>query len=214
MDAPFGPEMVVVPAGTFTMGSADGVGSASERPQHQVTIPHAIAVGRIKVTFAQWVTALHANGVRRDPSPGLWGSDFEREPVVGISWYDAKAYVKWLSRNTGKPYRLLSEAEWEYACQAGPTLIALIARGVPETNSFDLHDMYSDIGEWCEDCWNPNYLNKPESLHQTGGAWTAGNRTRRVVRAGQNAPSAQRIKYVPNNHSGSIGFRVARALIT
>jgi len=135
------PEMVVVPAGTFMMGSPESErapiqaalvayaivpgGSTSpplstESPQHNVTVARPFAVGRFQVTFNEWdacVTDGGCNGYR--PSDQGWGRN--RRPVINVNWDDAKAYVAWLSHKTGKIYRLLSEAEWEYMARAGTT---------------------------------------------------------------------------------------------
>ncbi len=119
-DCPECPEMVVVPAGSFMMGSPSSEEGRDddEGPQHRVTIPAPFAVGKYEVTFAEWdacVAAGGCNGYRPDDQG--WGRG--RRPVINVSWDDAKAYVRWLSRKTGERYRLLSEAEWEYAARAG-----------------------------------------------------------------------------------------------
>ena len=132
------PELVVVPAGSFTMGSPSSEEGRydDEDPQHRVAIAAAFAVGKYEVTrgeFAQFVRATgHSTGnACRTYEHGKWegrsGRGWEdpgfrqdgREPAVCVSWDDAKAYVRWLSRKTGERYRLLSEAEWEYAARAG-----------------------------------------------------------------------------------------------
>jgi len=109
-DCPDCPEMVVVPAGAFDMGDLDGSGQSHEKPVHRVTIPRPFAVGKYEVTQAEWVAVMGSN-----PSH-LKG---DRNPVEQVSWNDAKEFVKRLSAKTGKSYRLLSEAEWEYAARAG-----------------------------------------------------------------------------------------------
>ncbi|HTT39786.1 MAG TPA: formylglycine-generating enzyme family protein [Burkholderiales bacterium] len=132
------PEMVMLPAGSFTMGSPGSEAGRwpREGPRHTVTIAHPFAVGRFEVTrgeFARFVreTGYTAGGgcyfwsgsrAESQPSkdwrsPGFWQT--ERDPVVCVSWLDAKAYTRWLAAKTGKPYRLLTEAEWEYAARAG-----------------------------------------------------------------------------------------------
>jgi formylglycine-generating enzyme required for sulfatase activity len=113
------PEMVVVPAGTFMMGSPDSEKErlANEGPQHQVTFARPFAVGRFAVTFDEWDACVAAGGCNGyKPSDRGWGRG--RHPVINVSWNDAKAYVAWLSDKTGKSYRLLSEAEREYVTRA------------------------------------------------------------------------------------------------
>ena len=117
------PEMVVIPAGSFMMGSPDGEAdrSPAEGPQRQVTIPRPMAVGKFEVTFAEWEACVAGGGCQGNPSPGDEGWGKDKQPVINVSWDDAVEYVKWLSQKTGKTYRLLTEAEWEYAARAGTT---------------------------------------------------------------------------------------------
>ena len=128
------PEMVVVPAGSFMMGSpeSESKGFSDERPEHRVTIGQAFAIGKYEVTFAEFDACVDAGGC--DHGPKHWrGSQIllrsriwrflERTdlPVIDVSWDDAQQYVRWLSRMTGADYRLPSAAEWEYAARAGTT---------------------------------------------------------------------------------------------
>jgi formylglycine-generating enzyme required for sulfatase activity len=235
-DAEFAAEMVVVPSGEFWMGSKDGEGEANERPRHKVTIPRPLAVGKYPVTFEEWDAYVGAGGdvERRYRPMGPCGRG--RQPVIEVSWYDAQDYLKWLSEETGKPYRLLSEAEWEYCCRAGTETAYSFGDkesdldryawydansggdvhpvGQKEANAFGLHDMHGNVWEWCEDCWYWNYYYAPAD----GSAWTAGNREGRVFRGGAwlNVPLFFRAAF--RDWSGAslrnidLGFRLARTL--
>ena len=155
------PEMVVIPVGTFIMGSPPTENGRFDRegPQHQVTITRAFAVGKYEVTrgeFAAFATATGYKagdrcGVNTDPSnreqvpgrdwqiPGFRQTD--RDPAVCISWDDATAYAAWLSRMSGHSYRLLSEAEWEYVARAGTTTVRYWGEGSDEACSYaNVHD--------------------------------------------------------------------------
>ena len=128
-DCPQGPELVVVPAGSFMMGSPDGevdemerifnnFMSSTEDPVHQVRIDYPLAVGVYAVTFDEW-DACVSDGGCGDYRPDDEGWGRGTRPVINVSWEDAQMYVKWLSWRTGKGYRLLSESEWEYVARAG-----------------------------------------------------------------------------------------------
>jgi formylglycine-generating enzyme required for sulfatase activity len=110
--------MVPIPAGSFLMGSPAGEPerAKSEGPQHQVQVP-AFELGNCEVTFEQWDACVTAGGCTHRPADQGWGRG--TRPVIDVSWGDAQEYVKWLSNQTGKHYRLPSEAEWEYAARAG-----------------------------------------------------------------------------------------------
>jgi formylglycine-generating enzyme required for sulfatase activity len=111
------PEMVVVPAGQFMMGSPESeIGRGSnEGPQRKVTMP-SLAIGKYEITFAQWDACAAEGGCSHKPGDETWGRG--RRPAINVSWHDATEFVAWLSRKTGKPYRLPTEAEWEYAARA------------------------------------------------------------------------------------------------
>ena len=116
------PQMIVVPAGSFVMGSPDSEEghSEAEAPQHMVTFARAFAVGQFAVTFEEWDACVAAGGCKKyRPADEGWGRG--RQPVINVSWDDAELYVTWLSSRTGKAYRLLSEAEFEYVTRAGTT---------------------------------------------------------------------------------------------
>ena len=226
-----GPEMVIVPAGEFWMGSKDGEGDADERPRHKVTIPKPFAVGRYPVTFDEWDAARAASGVSHNPFDEGWGRG--RRPVINVNWDDAQAYIRWLSSKTGQPYRLLSEAEWEYCCRAGTETAYYFGGsesdldrhawysansgskthpvGEKLPNEWGLYDMHGNVWEWCEDCWNGNYHNAPAD----GLAWTSGSDKYRVLRGGswndspQGLRAARRSSFNPRGRYINRGFRVA-----
>ena len=233
------PEMVVVPAGRFLMGSPKGQGYDNERPQHEVTIAKPFAVAKFALTFDEWDACAARGGCRPDVSDSGWGRG--RRPVINVSWDDAQAYVKWLSSITGKPYRLLSEAEYEYAARAGTETkypwgddIKLNGKAMANcdgcgsqwddkqtapvgsfsANRLGLYDMVGNVFEWTEDCWHANYEGAPAD----GSPWTSGDRVARVVRGGSwdSGPdglrSAARVGIGSDLRLHVLGFRVARTL--
>jgi formylglycine-generating enzyme required for sulfatase activity len=231
------PEMVVVPAGHFTMGSPDTeVGRYDdENPQHPVTIAKPFAVSKFVVTFAEWDTCASVGGC-----PQASDSGFGRgtRPAINISWDDAEKYVAWLSTMTGKPYRLLTEAEWEYAARAGTTTAYFWGDeigvnnanchgcgsqwdnretapvGSFKQNAFDLFDMHGNVWEWVQDCYHLDYNGAP----QDGAPWLTADCSRRVRRGGawgyipRILRSADRGGDSPVNRSAFVGFRIARTL--
>jgi formylglycine-generating enzyme required for sulfatase activity len=235
-DGDSAPEMVIIPLGSFMMGSRDGEGQMTERPQHQVIIPQAFAVGKYPVTFAEWDAAFAEGGILYKPNDEGWGRG--RRPVINVSWNDCKSYIRWLNSKTALPYRLLSEAEWEYCCRAntystyifGSTINETMARfnggktvevGSFDGNAFGLHDMHGNVWEWCEDSWHDSYVTKPEKLKGTGAAWVNEGIRLRVFRGGSwdnNDPktlrSAARVGFYPEHRANIYGFRVARTLDT
>lgn len=116
--------MVKLPVGEFMMGSPDSEArrGTDEGPRHRVTIAQPIAVSRYEVTFAEWDACVAKGGCKHKPSDD--GGGRGRHPVVDVSWNDAIEFVTWLARTTGKPYRLPTEAEWEYAARATTSLSA------------------------------------------------------------------------------------------
>jgi formylglycine-generating enzyme required for sulfatase activity len=232
------PTMVVVPAGKFTMGSPESEEGRDENegPQHEVTIAKPFAVGRTEVTFAEWDTCVAA-GACLKAADNTWGRD--DRPVINVSWDDAKQYVAWLSRITGKEYRLLTEAEWEYAARGGAKTIYSwgddIGKGnancngcgsqwggkqpAPvssfKANDFGLHDMHGNVFELVEDFWHNNYEDAPVN----GSAWLqGGNPSIRVVRGGswniipQGLRAAYRLGSATGLRVNLLGFRLARTL--
>ena len=168
------PEMVVVPAGSFMMGSpaSEEGRRENEGPRHRVTIGTPFAVGVYEVTFAEWDACVAAGGCGgyRPPDEG-WGRG--SRPVINVSWRDAQRYVAWLSEQTGEPYRLLSEAEWEFVARAGSTAARYWGeRGSQQcrhANGFDQDLARTDQGRvWMEefDWANPVPCSD-------GYAWTA-----------------------------------------
>lgn len=230
------PEMVVVPAGSFMMGSKDGVGSVDEHPQHKVTISKPFAVSKFDVTFDDWDACVAVGGCPQVSDSGVGRG---RQPVINVSWHEAQQYVAWLSWMTGKPYRLLSEAEWEYAARAGSETAYSwgdeIGKGKAncdgcgsewddkrpapvgsfEANAFGLHDMHGNVWQWCEDNPHNDYAGNPPT---DGSVWQGGNPFSRVLRGGSwDVPpdvlrSANREWGQPDSRFSFIGFRVARTL--
>jgi formylglycine-generating enzyme required for sulfatase activity len=148
-DCPECPEMVVAPAGSFIMGSPDHEPErySDEGPQHRVTIPKPFAVGKFAVTFAEW-DACEAGGGCGGYIPQDQGWGRADRPVINVSWDDAEAYVKWLSAKTGKSYRLLSEAEFEYAARAGTTTPFWWGSSItPEQANYDGNYTYAGGGQ-------------------------------------------------------------------
>jgi formylglycine-generating enzyme required for sulfatase activity len=180
------PQMVVVPAGNFTMGSPDDEpGRNTDETEVPVTIAHPFAVGRHAVTFDEWDACTAGGGCAYVPNDAGWGRG--RRPVINVSWQDAKAFTAWLSHKTEKTYRLLSEAEREYVTRAGTTTPfwwgysitpkqanynssylyqgggskgAYAAQTVPvdsfAPNPWVLYQVHGNVWEWTEDCWNDN----------------------------------------------------------
>jgi formylglycine-generating enzyme required for sulfatase activity len=204
------PRMIVVPAGEFTMGSpADELYRGAEA-QHRVVIAKPFALGATEVTFEEWDACVADGGCNGyKPDDHGWGRG--KRPVVDVSWDDAKNYVAWLAKKTGKPYRLPSEAEWEYAARAsaktafafGPTISSAQANydgttayGAGATgvnrqktmpvasfpaNAFGLFDMHGNVWEWLEDCWSDEYT---AATPANGAPYGNGNCDGRVMRGG------------------------------
>jgi formylglycine-generating enzyme required for sulfatase activity len=227
------PEMVSITGGTFSMGGQ----MLEELPEHAVDI-RPFAISKFEVTFEQYDAFAKAAG-RKLPNDGGYGRG--RRPVFNVTWNDAVAYAEWLSRETGKRFRLPTEAEWEYAARAGsktPYWWGTKARGsnrancdgcgsewakqtTPvgsfEANPFGLHDTAGNVIEWVQDCWHENYENAPAD----GSVWLKagdGDCGQRVIRGGHwfHGPgivhSAYRGKKAPDYQSTTAGFRLAQDL--
>jgi formylglycine-generating enzyme required for sulfatase activity len=181
------PEMVVVPAGEFMRGSTK---RSQKEPQQKVSITQRFAVSRFEVTFEEWDACVTLGGCALQPWDQNWGRG--RRPVINVNWRDAQQFVAWLSRRTGKSYRLLSEAEWEYAAGAGNDDVCKDRGGWREDykgegptepvgscppNTFGLHDMHGSVWEWVQDCY--------DEAPADGSALTSGSCANRVVRGGR-----------------------------
>jgi formylglycine-generating enzyme required for sulfatase activity len=239
-DADLCPVMVVVTAGSFMMGSPPGEAGheANEAPQHAVTIAKTFAVAKFQLTFDEWDTCVDYGDCPRGASDAGWGRG--QRPAIGVSWDDGQRYVTWLSKMTGKSYRLLSEAEYEYAERAGTKTAFFWGDEVGEgnancnscgtpfdnhddapvgsfaANTFGLYDMEGNVWEWVEDCYHPDYDGAPTD----GSAWSADcpdDRSRVERGGGKNSPprmirSAARLGAATDARRASLGFRVARTL--
>ena len=205
------PLMIVVPSGSYVMGSprSEEMHHSSQEPQHRVEIPYHFTVGKYEVTFREWDACVEAGGCSHNPDD--LGRGRGSQPVVDVNWEDAREYVSWLSRKTGENYRLLSESEWEYVARAdttgpfhfGSTIstdqanydghytygegrrgirrIETVPVGSFPGNGFGLHDVHGNVFEWVEDCWHDSYDGAPSD----GSAWVSGGDcSQRVLRGG------------------------------
>ncbi len=237
-DCPECPKMVVVPAGSFMMGSPESEEGRSddEGPVHQVTISKPFAVGVYEVTFDEWDACRRADGCTHNLEDDGWGRG--SRPVINVSWDDAQEYVRWLSQKTGETYRLLSESEWEYTARAGTQTRywwgdeigtnrancdgcgsrwdneQTAPVGSFSANALGLYDVHGNVWEWAGDCWNESYSGAPTD----GSVWESGECGRRVLRGGSwiNYPPFLRSAYRNPNSTGNrlnyVGFRVARTI--
>ena len=235
------PEMVKVPAGEFMMGSpANEKGRhGNESPQHKVILAKPFAVSKFKVTFKQWDACVAVGGCGYyRPSDASWGR--LTRPVIYVNWDDAQNYVAWLSKMTGQTYRLLSEAEWEYAARAGTQtayswgdeigknnancnscgspwdkrLTAPVGEFASNPYPFLLYDMAGNVWEWVQDCYDGSYNGAPTD----GSPRTSGDCSKRVRRGGawdddpEYLRSAARYWHYTDFRGNGIGFRVGRTL--
>ena len=232
------PEMIVIPAGSFMMGSpASQPGhNNSEGPQHMVTIARPFGVSKFDVTFADLDACFSVGGC---PQPSDSGGGRGTKPVINVDWDDAQKYVAWLSEMTGQTYRLLTEAEWEYAARAGTATAYYWGDTIGKANAlcldcgstsssqtapvgsfppnaFGLYDMAGHVWQWVQDCYHGDYNGAPKD----GSAWTRGDCSHRVLRGGswnsnlQYLRSAARVSGTAAvDRVNAAGFRVARTLL-
>lgn len=232
-DCPTCPVLISLPGGVFTMGS--NTGDPSEKPAHRVAIGAPFAIGKFEVTVEQWNACVEAGGCPRLTSDA---NRAPSAPVRDVSWDDAQQYVKWLTKVSGKPYRLPSEAEWEFAARGGTTTRFWWGEqmrpgqanckecGEPwnqdgpanagsfAPNPFGLHDVNGSVWEWVGDCWHNSYKGAPDD----GRSRDTPNCRERVIRGGSwregatYMPSTTRFKYATSVRNSQNGFRVARDL--
>jgi len=251
-----GPEMVVIPAGRFRMGDIQGGGNSDEKPVHWVNIQQ-FAMGKFEVTVGEFRQFVNATYYKTEAEKGdgcyvyddgwkkkkdaNWRNPYfsqnDKHPVVCVSWNDATAYAEWLNQQTGKQYRLPSEAEWEYAARAGTetkywwgnkighnrancfenqcgdNFKYTAPVGSFDPNSFGLYDTVGNVWEWIADSWSEDYTNAPND----GKIRTVGvNESYRVLRGGSwdsNSDltrAALRNRDYPDSRNSDVGFRVVR----
>jgi formylglycine-generating enzyme required for sulfatase activity len=233
-DGNLGPEMVMIPAGTFRMGDIQGGGYDNEQPVHEVSVGQ-FAMGKYEVTFAEYDKFAEATG-RNKPDDQGWGRG--NRPVINVSWHDATAYAAWLSDQTGKQYRLPTEAEWEYAARAGTETKYWWGNEIGKNkancysdycgdsfdytspvgsfaaNPFGLYDTSGNVWEWTCSEYEESYkgkekvcINENTNIYRVlrGGSWGSNPRNLRTAsRSGGN----------PDDRGGSYGFRLVRAAWT
>ncbi|WPL16373.1 Serine/threonine-protein kinase pkn1 [Thiorhodovibrio winogradskyi] len=228
------PEMVVLEPSEFMMGNPVGMADSDARPVHKVSLD-GFMIGTREVTFADYDRFVRETGARRPLDYG-WGRG--ARPVIDVSWADALAYAKWLGKKTGQPYRLPSEAEWEYAARGGTTSSYWWGIGSPSSralcincgtrwdristapvgsfppNPFGLYDTAGNVYEWTADCYHHSYQGAPDD----GRARDEPDCKVRVARGGSfNSPAGAMRSHARNRFSADaradiLGFRVARDL--
>lgn len=232
-DCPVCPEMITLPAGTFTMGEKRG--DRSERPVHTVSIKRPFAIGKYEVTIGQWNECVKDGACSFKAAKGGPG---DNSPVRDISWNDTQEYLRWLSQKTKQEYRLPTEAEWEYSARAnrqtrfwwGDAVGTGNAnckdcggkwdRSAPAEvdayppNPFGVYGANGGVWEWVNDCWHKSYAGAPKD----GSSWNKPDCRENVIRGGSwrndssYVHSASRFKYDTNVRYLQNGFRVAKTL--
>jgi sulfatase modifying factor 1 len=226
----FIPEMALVPAGEFLMGSEDGMDN--EKPVHRVWV-EGFVMGKFPVTNKEYKSFVDET---RAAAPPFWSEKMFADPdkpVVGVSWHESDAYCRWLSDRSGKKFRLPTEAEWERAARGGSAggkypwgdklplerdcpgydveLGGPERVGIHEPNGFGLYDMCTSVHEWCDDFYDPNYYSISPDRNPTGAS-SAG---RKVSRGGswrhriKFSRCAARSSLNPAFKYADYGFRVA-----
>lgn len=219
------PEMVIVSAGSFLMGSPDSEAnrSGNEGPQHEVSVP-AFAISATEVTWAQWQTCVDAGACRAPQSSGEGGL-----PVAGVNYDDVMQYVAWISEASGGNYGLPSEAQWEYVARAGtetpywwgtqfsgPGVVRNAATDTADlpANDFGVSGMLGNVREWVADCYVNTYSDAPTD----GSARSQAGCSQPVVRGGSwrlgaaEHRAANRARYRRSVRDRSVGFRVVTEL--
>jgi len=203
------PEMIAIRGGSFAMGSND---DPTERPVHQVVIK-PFSIGKYPVTVQEWNECAAAKAC------GFTAIGKDDAPISNVSWTDAQQYVAYLAQATKKPYRLPSEAEWEYAARGGtqskywwgdklqPGMAACkdcgdaaaeqpAKVGSFKPNPFGLYDMGGGVDQWVEDCWHKTYQGAPND----GSAWSGGDCGSHVLRSGSWKNDSRYVR--PSNRDG------------
>tara|TARA_R110000787_G_scaffold16622_25_gene50837 strand:- start:83135 stop:83935 length:801 start_codon:yes stop_codon:yes gene_type:complete len=234
-DCPKCPEMAVIPAGEFIMG--DKAGRPTEKPTVRVKLARPFALSRTEITWNHWQACVAAKGCDAIASDHGWGRG--KRPVINMTFAQAEAYIAWLSRITGKIYRMPSEAEWEYAARGGTRTHYWwgdeVGQGLAncrecgagefsghksaptrtfKPNPFGLYEMHGNIWEWTADCWHPNH----EGADPTGKPRVTEKCLLKTIRSGSwyyfspVSKAASRAKNDARMKSYNIGIRVAREM--